>query len=1038
MQLKKFIQKDRHGNMMHIEFEPEANVPPMQQIPMPMYDHPGEPKGTDTVPAWLTPGENVINAEASRLPGVQPMLDNLNNIGRGIQEQQGGSIPAYADKGGQVQNNKLRIYNHLKNKWALNNNQIAAVMGQIGHETGNTFDYKMLEKNVDANVRGEGLFQNTPGSNRMLEPYLKYLNKNEISNSPESQIDFFMDSFMTKGAVPREDDKTTKENEASPWYHGSKKADRMREAFTNPDLRLNVNFKDDKPSLVGELTRFINVPGESLAKRNDSTIAMTNWIDQYGMKVIPGAPNDKGQLFEPGSTTSFPGEENYESTINDEPGFVDKLKGAYNTIKKFKLEEGGKIPEVVYADHGYPHWLSPSTWNKQHWQGKGNLYRGDDPFLSQSDDEFTVVPEIKDNSIPKFENITKEDKSPLGKLYTEENGIPELDGIAKPPEKKKIEVPELDGIAPKPDYTGEDRSLTEIVFPKTYESRPQFSGQMTNQRGKPNKVQQAAQAFANDKETKDTFFNDLIISPTGEPQSVNKHRISEEKKNQIEETFIKNKNREMYNRQMEEFNTAVMQDKARKAWEVKQERIKKEQEAADKAAKIQELENQKTPDNNSLNKKIDAKIKELKNKDNVTNEDDKKIELSKEQNAKIMKAFLNNNEPTPENNSNESSDVVKAKVNEAGNNASQKEKNNAEFTLKGFFGDLFDTKELKRAAIIYLGSRLLGSSHNGSLKYVAKSYLDRVDSKSAARSKWIRDNATKYNKESLQLYAETGDWSVLVPKGQLARPTGKRKDYFDATGNRQSAREFKIKMPSGDDATFWSYDGGKSRVPDSHHQDAKSVRGTDEYMDEVRKSVPGVKNVIKEVTQRIDETITKTDTLGSKKKTYITKILAEGESYNVAKWARDNGFTEEMLGGQIMGAYELAIQDSVKRGIEASTLIPYLEQMLIRNNAGVPGLTKEQIVMPNKEVVTYTLDNDKFMGMNKEVLDMILPGNKNPKQQKEALQSFYAQLSTTFMADPKRMEYVKNTTEGYTPFGLYLQHAIEINKIRLANLNAKQ
>ena len=79
MQLKKFTRKDRHGNMMSFEFDvPQANVPAMQSIPM--YDHPGEPKGTDTVPAWLTPGEFVVNKEATDMFG--PMIKKINDIGR--------------------------------------------------------------------------------------------------------------------------------------------------------------------------------------------------------------------------------------------------------------------------------------------------------------------------------------------------------------------------------------------------------------------------------------------------------------------------------------------------------------------------------------------------------------------------------------------------------------------------------------------------------------------------------------------------------------------------------------------------------------------------------------------------------------------------------------------------------------------------------------------------------------------------------------------------------------------------------------------
>ena len=55
MKLKSYTNKDRYGNMTSFEFYEGASVdmgdvPPMMQgIP----DHPGDPKGTDTVPAWL-------------------------------------------------------------------------------------------------------------------------------------------------------------------------------------------------------------------------------------------------------------------------------------------------------------------------------------------------------------------------------------------------------------------------------------------------------------------------------------------------------------------------------------------------------------------------------------------------------------------------------------------------------------------------------------------------------------------------------------------------------------------------------------------------------------------------------------------------------------------------------------------------------------------------------------------------------------------------------------------------------------------------
>lgn len=112
MKLKSLSQKDRYGNMFSVEFfEPDTTIPMMMVIPdMPdgfngadTDNHPGDPKGTDTVPAWLTPGENVVNAEASRIPGNQEKIDQMNEEGRQIQKSQGGPIPTYESEGGFIQ-----------------------------------------------------------------------------------------------------------------------------------------------------------------------------------------------------------------------------------------------------------------------------------------------------------------------------------------------------------------------------------------------------------------------------------------------------------------------------------------------------------------------------------------------------------------------------------------------------------------------------------------------------------------------------------------------------------------------------------------------------------------------------------------------------------------------------------------------------------------------------------------------------------------------------------------------------------------------
>ena len=108
--IKSITKKDRYGNMFSLEMFEDQSVPLMIMVPdMPngfngadTDNHPGNPKGTDTVPAWLTPGENVVNAEASRIPGNQEKIDQMNKQGRQMQAAQGGPIPSYAAGGMEV------------------------------------------------------------------------------------------------------------------------------------------------------------------------------------------------------------------------------------------------------------------------------------------------------------------------------------------------------------------------------------------------------------------------------------------------------------------------------------------------------------------------------------------------------------------------------------------------------------------------------------------------------------------------------------------------------------------------------------------------------------------------------------------------------------------------------------------------------------------------------------------------------------------------------------------------------------------------
>jgi len=89
-----------YGIQGSYRFSQGGNIPPQQIL-----NNVGQienvlSKGTDTELAMLTPGENVVNAEASRM--YQPIIDKMNDHGRYMQAAQGGPVPTYASDGVKV------------------------------------------------------------------------------------------------------------------------------------------------------------------------------------------------------------------------------------------------------------------------------------------------------------------------------------------------------------------------------------------------------------------------------------------------------------------------------------------------------------------------------------------------------------------------------------------------------------------------------------------------------------------------------------------------------------------------------------------------------------------------------------------------------------------------------------------------------------------------------------------------------------------------------------------------------------------------
>jgi len=240
MKLKSLSNKDRYGNMFSVEFfEPDTTIPMMMVIPdMPdgfngadTDNHPGDPKGTDTVPAWLTPGENVVNAEASRIPGNQEKIDQMNEEGRQIQKAQGGPIPTYESDGGFIQG-LVDTFTLPKAPPGIEYRRMKD--GSIGMWAGNTYrgKYKEPEKKESSFSERLGISYNYGGGN--IPPM--YANQGALAEFLKAEEGLRNEAYLDSAGVPTIGYGST---------YGVKMGDKLSDAQANQQLMKDIAVAEE-------------------------------------------------------------------------------------------------------------------------------------------------------------------------------------------------------------------------------------------------------------------------------------------------------------------------------------------------------------------------------------------------------------------------------------------------------------------------------------------------------------------------------------------------------------------------------------------------------------------------------------------------------------------------------------------------------------------------------------------------------------------------------------------------------------------------
>ena len=272
--------------------------------------------------------------------------------------------------------------------------------------------------------------------------------------------------------------------------------------------------------------------------------------------------------------------------------------------------------------------------------------------------------------------------------------------------------------------------------------------------------------------------------------------------------------------------------------------------------------------------------------------------------------------------------------------------------FKGAFGELFDDKQLANAAIMYLGSRALGYSHAGSLRWSAKNYLQQQQAAKSSHDKLVRDlvKDQKYSTSSIEAFKKSGNPSDLKANPKSLAGTGEFRTMLDPNGKPRRVQKYKV----GEGQHVWQ-DGQGNQVNTQWRDDTPAYRkGTPEYKARIKKATGDAHTAFEEIYKTEGR-----ERVGDNEWVNHTNITPHQASRDFVAWADRMGLdpdAPETL--DIMGnAYRLAIEENKSnKKIKAHKLTPYLESQFIRETTGTP-----ELFMLNREAVDKGEAKPKFV-----------------------------------------------------------------------------
>jgi len=251
--------------------------------------------------------------------------------------------------------------------------------------------------------------------------------------------------------------------------------------------------------------------------------------------------------------------------------------------------------------------------------------------------------------------------------------------------------------------------------------------------------------------------------------------------------------------------------------------------------------------------------------------------------------------------------------------------------LKDLFGDLFNKKDLVRAVSIYLGARIFGASGNQAGAMAGKYYLQKQDQHEANVKAYAASG--KYQPSSVAVFEKTRNLTDLIAIGTPVVPTGTYKMFYgyDKRGNEISRRAQEFSL--GKNQKVWKIKVKDSKSGKSYWASFNTEGFTDDGT-KFKVDESGKNSVYQAKYIGLAEKLIKEQTIGknqdNEEVNYLPGIKPSSGGAELAKWSMDNRISLVDSAPIVNMALDMAKQaQAYDENKQVRYLTPYLNKAFV-------------------------------------------------------------------------------------------------------------